>query len=398
MINDKYLVLDSPSRYFIVTGGRGSGKSYSINTLLCLLTQEPGHVILFTRYTLRAASVSIIPEFNEKISVLGMESKFYVTKDEITNIDTGSKILFRGIKTSSGNQVANLKSLQGVTTWVLDEAEELVDESIFDTIDLSVRQKGVQNRIIMILNPTTKEHFIYQRFFQSVGVQDGTNQTKGDTTYIHTTYEDNLENLSQSYLSRIESIKKNNPKKYAHQILGGWLDKAEGVVFENWRYGEFNPDGLQTSCGMDFGFSVDPDTLIEVAIDRAKQKLYVKEHIYKNGLGSTLLSEIIKDKVDNKLIIADSAEPRLISDLQATGVNIQPVKKGTIESGITLMQDFEIIVDPDSTNIGKELDNHVYADKGSKLYVDTYNHAIDAIRYNVIFHLDNPNSGEYHIY
>ena len=55
-------------------------------------------------------------------------------------------------------------------------------------------------------------------------------------------------------------MKLNNPKKYEHVILGGWLDKADGVVFENWRFGEFNPDGLQTSCGMDFGFSVDPDT------------------------------------------------------------------------------------------------------------------------------------------
>ena len=185
-INNKYLKLDEESRYYIVTGGRGSGKSFSVNTLLCWLTYESGHTILFTRYTLRAASISIIPEFIEKIELLGKQGDFHVTKDEITNRKTGSKILFRGIKTSSGNQVANLKSLQGVTTWVLDEAEELVDESIFDTIDLSVRQKGIQNRVVMILNPTTKEHFIYQRFFEGKGVQEGSNITKGDTTYIHT--------------------------------------------------------------------------------------------------------------------------------------------------------------------------------------------------------------------
>jgi len=115
-INPKYLVLDNPSRYFIVTGGRGSGKSYSINMLLCMLMQEEGHVILFTRYTLRAASISIIPEFVEKIEILGWQDIFSITKDEIIHKRTGSKILFRGIKTSSGNQVANLKSLQGVTT------------------------------------------------------------------------------------------------------------------------------------------------------------------------------------------------------------------------------------------------------------------------------------------
>ena len=150
-INDKYLVLDNDTRYFICTGGRGSGKSFSIGLLLCLLTFEPNHVILFTRYTLRSASISIIPVFLQKIELLGMQEDFYITKDEIINKKSGSRILFRGIKTSSGDQTANLKSLQGVTTWVLDEAEELTDEETFDKIDLSVRSRDTQNRVITSL-------------------------------------------------------------------------------------------------------------------------------------------------------------------------------------------------------------------------------------------------------
>ena len=51
------------------------------------------------------------------------------------------------------------------------------------------------------------------------------------------------------------------------------------------------------------------------------------------------------------------------------------------------MLDYKIIVDSDSVNIAKELNNYIYADKGSKLYVDDFNHAIDAIRYNVYYHL-----------
>jgi phage terminase large subunit len=61
------------------------------------------------------------------------------------------------------------------------------------------------------------------------------------------------------------------------------------------------------------------------------------------------------------------------------------------------MQDYEIIVDPNSINIATELNNYVYADKGSRLYVDAFNHAIDAIRYNVFFHLANPNRNKYDI-
>ena len=112
---------------------------------------------------------------------------------------------------------------------------------------------------------------------------------------------------------------------------------------------------------------------------------------------SNELAQIVLDKVGQSLIIADSAEPRLIADLRHLGVNIKPVKKGTIESGITRMQDYQLIVSPESTSIAKELNNYVYADKGSKLYVDNYNHAIDGIRYNIIYHLDNPNAGRYFV-
>ena len=353
--------------------------------------------ILFTRFTMVSAHLSIIPEFLEKITLLGYEKIFNVNKAEVVNIKNNSDILFRGIKTSAGNQTASLKSLQGISTWVLDEAEELIDENIFDTIDLSIREKNTQNRIILVLNPVTKEHWIYDRFFQDKGVEAGFNGVKDNICYIHSTYLDNIENLSKSFLERIKTIKHRNFKKYQHTIMGGWLDKAEGVVFDNWSIGEFNPDGLQTSCGMDFGFSVDPDSLTEVAIDKKKKKIYLKEHIYKNGLKSQELAQVILDKVGNKLIIADTAEPRLIADLQHLGVNIKPVKKGTIESGITRMQDYEIVITPESTNIAKELNNYVYADKGSKLYVDSYNHAIDGVRYNIIYHLDNPNYGKYFV-
>ncbi len=353
--------------------------------------------VLFTRYTMVSAHLSIIPEFLEKIGLLGFENIFSVNKAEVLNLGNNSDILFRGIKTSAGNQTASLKSLQGISCWVLDEAEELIDENIFDTIDLSIREKKVQNRIILVLNPVTKEHWIYRRFFEDKGVEAGFNGVKENVCYIHSTYLDNKKNLSQSFLERIKSIKQRNIKKYNHAIMGGWLDKAEGVVFENWSIGEFNPNGLQTSCGMDFGFSVDPDSLTEVAIDKKHKKIYLHEHIYKNGLKSQQLAQIILDKVGNMLIIADSSEPRLIADLKHLGVNIKPVKKGTIESGITRMQDYELIISPESTNIAKELNNYIYADKGSKLYVDSYNHAIDGIRYNVIYHLDNPNLGKYYV-
>lgn len=396
-INDKYLVLDNDTRYFICTGGRGSGKSFSIGLLLCLLTFEPNHVILFTRYTLRSASISIIPEFLQKIELLGMQEDFYITKDEIINKKSGSRILFRGIKTSSGDQTANLKSLQGVTTWVLDEAEELTDEETFDKIDLSVRSRDTQNRVIMIMNPSTKEHWIYQRFFEAKGMQDGKNIQKNDTTYIHTTYLDNKENLSSSYINQLENIRLRRPEKYKHQILGGWLDKAEGVVFSNWQMGAF----VQVSksvFGQDFGFSADPTTLVETSIDKTNKKIYLKLHYYKQGLTTSQISELNKRFAQDNLIVADSAEPRLITELKVNNNIVAAIKgQGSVTYGIALLQDFDLIVDPESTELIKELNNYCWLEKKSATPIDAHNHALDAIRYAISYQLENPTRGQYFI-
>ena len=389
-------IVDSDSRYFIVSGGRGSGKSFSINALLVMLTYEQGHTILFTRYTLTSAYISIIPEFIDKLEQFGSIADFHITKDEILNKKTGSKIIFRGIKTSSGDQTANLKSLQGITTWVVDEAEELVDEQKFDTIDLSVRQQGKPNRIILILNPTTKEHFIYRRFFEDRGVQEGSNITKENTTYIHTTYQDNIDNLSKSYIEQIEQMKIRRPEKYKQQMLGSWLNKAEGVIFNNWSVGEFKHIGTSV-WGQDYGFAADPSTLVEVNIDSANKRIYLKECFYLQRLTTSQIAQLNLKHAREGLIIGDSAEPRLLSEIKAKGCNVRPSIKGqgSITYGISLLQDYDIIVSPDSTNLIKELNNYRWLERKSNTPIDNWNHLIDAVRYAVGFQLQNPNRGKY---
>lgn len=207
----------------MITGGRGSGKSYAVSLFLLNLTYETAHVILFTRWTLTSAHISIIPEFIEKIEALRKEADFEITNTEIVNKHTGSRILFRGIKTSQGTATANLKSIQGVTTWCLDEAEELTDEDVFDRIDLSVRSTVHPNRVILVMNPSYKGHFIYQRWLAN-GKQE-------DTTYIHTTYSDNRRNLSESFLQAAEKTRQLNLLRYNHLFQGAWLDDAEGILW-----------------------------------------------------------------------------------------------------------------------------------------------------------------------
>jgi phage terminase large subunit len=397
-INDKYMPLfNDDSRYFVITGGRGSGKSFGVTVFLLLLTYERGHKVLFTRYTMKSANTSIIPEFIEKIDLLGKQSDFRITRDEIMNLTTGSSIIFKGIKTSSGNNTAALKSLNGITTFVVDEAEELDDEKTFDKIDLSVRAMGKQNRVILILNPATKEHWIYQRFFRDGQVLSGVNTKKNNVTYIHTTYKDNIDNLERSFINTVMDIKRKSPDKYEHQILGGWKEKAEGTIISNWRIGDF----IQTenTCyGQDFGFSEDLTTLVKVSIDKQARKMWVKEIYGKTAMKTTDISLLNKRECGMDLIICDNSEPRLIRELKDRGLNIRPTikRKGSILSGIALLQDYEIIVEKESLGIIKEINNYVWHQKGERP-IESFNHYIDSMRYSLMYLAQGMSSGVYAI-
>jgi len=395
-INPKYQAIGNDTGYYVSTGSRAAGKSVSVNIMLVLLTYEANQTILFTRYTLTSAYVSIIPEFIEKIELLDKFDDFHITKDEIINIRAGSKIVFKGIKTSSGDQTANRKYITGVTTWELDEAEELTDKETFDKIDLTIRETKNQNRIIHILNPTTKEHWIYQRFFEDKGIQEGINTSKDNTSYIHTTYQDNLKNLSESFLKQIEELKIRRPLKYKHAIMGGWLNKAEGVIFNNWKIGDFKKIGVSV-FGQDYGFSNDPTTLIETNIDTSNKIINLRECYYLPSLTTSEITRLNIQHAKDSLIVADSAEPRLISEIRAKGCNVKPSVKGqgSVTYGISLLQDYDLVISEDSINLVKELNNYSWLEKKSNTPIDKFNHLIDAVRYAVSFQLKNPNRGKY---
>jgi phage terminase large subunit-like protein len=163
-----------------------------------------------------------MPEFLEKIDLLDKANEFHITKDEIIHKVSGSRIIFKGIKTSSGNQTANLKSIQGVTTFILDEAEELTDYDTFEKIDLSIRQQGIPNRVILVMNPSNKSHWVFTHFLTP---------KRDDVTHVHTTYQDNIANLSESFLEQANRTKRNNPIRYKHIFGGEWLDESEGILW-----------------------------------------------------------------------------------------------------------------------------------------------------------------------
>jgi phage terminase large subunit len=97
-----------------------------------------------------------------------------------------------------------------LSTWVIDEAEELTDPDVFDKVDLSIRAKDNPNRVILVMNPSYKSHWIYGDFVK---------KKREDTTYIHTTYIDNKENLSDSFIQAAEKTKRENRARYEHSIF-----------------------------------------------------------------------------------------------------------------------------------------------------------------------------------
>lgn len=389
--NEKFIIL--------ITGGRGSGKSFNASTFIERLTfemteaQKIVHQILYTRYTMVSAGMSIIPEMMEKIELDGTTKYFKTTKTDIVNKMTKSRIMFRGIKTSSGNQTAKLKSIQGITTFVCDEAEEWTNEEEFDKIMLSIRKKGIQNRIIIIMNPTDSNHFIYKKYIEKThklveidGVQVQIS-THPNVLHIHTTYFDNLENLSPEFLKEVEDMKVNNSEKYAHVVIGRWADVAEGAVFKKWGIvKEFPRECKKVGIGQDFGFTNDPSAAVRCGI--IDNRLYVDELFYETDMLSSAIANRLKPF--SMKVFADSQDPRLIQEIKNRGVNIYPVDKfpGSIKAGIDKIKDMEFFVTERSYNLITELRKYVWdKDKDGNYInepVDEYNHLMDAIRYYVL--------------
>ena len=165
----------------------------------------------------------------------------------------------------------------------------------------------------------------------------------------------------------------------------GQVGQYEGAIYTNWRTGDFDKS-LPYSFGLDFGYS-NPSAMCKVAI--GKGVIYLDECIYKEGLSMSALSNVIAHYVKpNELIIADSADPRLIYEL-GQKFNIKPANKkaGSVQEGIKLIQDYELIVTSESVNLAKELNNYVWSDKRAEVPEKDFDHLMDAMRYNVTHRL-----------
>lgn len=388
---------DSTHPIILITGGRASGKSSEISDFIPRLTfeynseEKKAHQVLYCRYTMVSAAMSIIPEVLDKIEKDEIGEFFRATKTDIVNRMTGSRIMFRGIHTSSGNQTAKLKSIQGVTTFVCDEAEEWTSYDEFEKIFLSMREKGMAIRAIIIMNPADTNHWVYEKYirdthriemFDGVPVQISTHP---DVLHIHTSYLDNKMYLSETFIKAAEEMKKNDPDRYAHVFMGRWDDVAEGAVFK--KFGvvdEFPADCRHVGLGMDFGYFPDPSAVVRCGV--IGKSLYLDEVGWGNGWHAPQMAECLNAFPD-LFVYGESADERLTKDIANLGPIIYRVEKGpgSIMAGINGMLEYDLFITKRSIHLEHELRNYVWArdifGKYLNLPEDHDNHAIDAARY-----------------
>lgn len=410
-INRKFEPLFKPIegvRYYVVTGGRAPGKSFAVATAVNSKTYESSHNILFTRYSMVSADISIIPEFTEKMDICENRQDFDTTRDEIQNLITGSKIYFKGILQSRKNNDARLKSVQDVSLWVLDEAQELTDEKQFDIIDLSIRTKGANCQVWLILNPTDVNHWIYRRFFKEPGVKDGFNGVVGDVCYIHTTYLENLQNLDESFVAQAEKMKEKNFEKYKNVFLGYWERFSAGVIFQKWvqdRVAEERTRRPDCWYGIDWGFSNDPTAIVRIWYDSDTETVYLSQVCYRKGLLIGQIADIVKADMaacgsGGSLIYCDPARPEHIAELRRVyNLDAAPAVNKNKPDRVDWVKGCDIVFWGDDIEAERSeysyLPSPVDPEQFTNIPQDGGDHLMDAINYGVWTHLHRlgiPNS------
>jgi len=173
-------------------------------------------------------------------------------------------------------------------------------------------------------------------------------------------------------------------KVYARGLTG----KITGLVFSNWHICEDIPkDAKRIAAGLDFGYTNDETGCIEVF--RQNGELWIDELLYETGLTNSDIAKRLKAAGLSKSteLIADSAEPKSIEELQRLGWNVKGAKKGpdSIQNSIDILKRYKINVTRRSVNLRKELNRYKWkVDRANKTLnepVDTWNHLIDPLRY-----------------
>ncbi|GEP95557.1 PBSX family phage terminase large subunit [Chitinophaga cymbidii] len=205
----------------------------------------------------------------------------------------------------------------------------------------------------------------------------------------------------QSIKKKIEALKHQDPELF--KVYGrGRTGKIEGLIFRNWFLCDDVPKGAKfIGYGLDFGFTNDPTALPGVWMQDGE--LWIKELIYETGLTNPAicrkLEEVGVGRRDD--IIADSSEPKSITEISNGGFRVDGALKGpdSVKASIDILKRYKMNITKDSTNLRKELSSYKWkTTKDGKTLnepVDFMNHLIDALRYVALNKLATTKKGKY---
>lgn len=373
-------------RYLLCKGSRGSKKSTTAalkiiyNMLRFPLSNSL--VVRQTFNTLRDSCWKQLQWATEKLGVAN-QWKFTVSPLEATYLPTGQKIYFRGL--DNPLSITSLTVAKGYLCYCwLEEAYQITSEDDFNKIDLSFRgelPKGYYRQIIFTFNPWSDKVWFKKRFFD---VPNDSNHLCMTTTYKCNEW------LDKTDIQIFEDMRERYPRRYEIEGLGNW-GISEGLIFDNWKVENFNPDELDFPLwiGLDFGWE-DPTAISILRVDETNKLLYFCKEYYYNHKTLEQVAQWLKDNGYAKsLIMCDSAEPRSIVELGTLGIlRAKPAAKGkgSIMEGIRKLQQYQILLHPSCTHAEIEFSNYTFekdkqTDEWTDKPIDDFCHLIDAARY-----------------
>ena len=379
---------NTKKRYCVCKGSRGSKKSKTaaLRRVFRIVNYPKCNYLCIRRYA-NTIRDSIYADTKWAISKLGLDAFFNCTVSpmEIVYIPTGQKILFRGL--DEGTKVTSISVHEGVLNFVdIEEAYEILEDD-FNKVDMSIRgelPEGYFKQITLLFNPWSANSWLKPRFFD----------TPDDDVFAKTTTWECNEWLGDDDRNLFLKMKEQNPRRYRIEGEGEW-GIAEGLIYEKVKVENFDVDEIRSipdvksSFSLDFGFT-DPNAFICAMVDNTNKKIYVFDEWYKTGVTNRIIAQQIKDMgYGNQRIICDSAEPKSIAELQDEGILAEPSRKGkdSVNHGIQLIQNYEIIVHPKCVEFYKEISNYCWAkDKNGKPTDKPdheFSHGMDSMRYGV---------------
>lgn len=385
-----FLPLLEKKRFRGASGGRGSGKSHFAGEDLILDCVETHVRCACVREIQNSIKDSVKQLLEDKIEKHGLRG-FTITEREIVYRPTDSLIIFRGLQ---NHTASSIKSLEGFNRMWAEEAQTLSQRSL----DLAVPTFRSGSSLLFTWNPYKKTDPVDRLFHENKG--------DPDFVWVEANYYDNPW-FPEELRRDMERDKRRDPDKYAHTWLGRYMSASEARVFKNYTVQEFEtPNNARFHLGADWGFSVDPTTLVRCFIgflrggmpvpDPKGDKLFVDRELHKVGLeiDNTPAFFDTLDPARPKMarewpMCADSARPETISYMKRHGYGrIKPSIKGqgSVEDGIEFLKNFDIIVHPRCVHTVDELASYSWKTDpktGEILPVleDKKNHVIDALRY-----------------